>query len=209
MIKLGNMDYLLELDGGESHATASASPTVLFFGNIRADKGLDILLRAMALVLQEVPAARLMVVGIPRVDMGPYNRLVDQLGIGPAVEFQLRHVKEGELPGIFRSADVVALPYREIDQSGVAVTACTFGRALVATTVGGIKELVEEAGNGILVAPEDPYGLAKALIAVLTDSSLRVGFETRARDYALTALSWDPIAAQLSREYRRLVAGKA
>ena len=60
---------------------------------------------------------------------------------GPNVRTALRFVSNAELAGAFRAADLVVLPYREIDQSGVLFTAMAFGKPLLLTRVGGFPEI--------------------------------------------------------------------
>ena len=75
---------------------------------------------------------------------------------GPNVRTALRFVSNAELAGAFRAADLVVLPYREIDQSGVLFTAMAFGKPLLLTRVGGFPEIE----GAELVAPGDPRALA-------------------------------------------------
>ena len=84
---------------------------------------------------------------------------------GPNVRTALRFVSNAELAGAFRAADLVVLPYREIDQSGVLFTAMAFGKPLLLTRVGGFPEIE----GAELVAPGDPEALAHALTELLAD----------------------------------------
>jgi glycosyltransferase involved in cell wall biosynthesis len=102
----------------------ASGPVILFFGFLSPYKGLDLLLEAFA----SVRGAELWVVGAPRVDMEELRALA--AGASGRVRFVPRFVPEPEIPAFFRRADVVALPYREIDQSGVLYTALPFGKPL-------------------------------------------------------------------------------
>jgi glycosyltransferase involved in cell wall biosynthesis len=196
-INHGNFDYLFHFALESARPlTVAVSPIVLFFGNIRKNKGLDVLLKAMAEVVKEVPAAKLLVVGIPRVDITPYKELVRKLSLSMSVEFRLGYVDESQIPAIFNSASVVVLPYRVIDQSGVLITACTFGKSIVATEIGGLKELVQEARNGILVPVEDEVTLAEAIVEILQNEKLRKEYEQNSKMYSETELNWDTVARQ-------------
>ena len=87
------------------------------------------------------------------------------------MRFVDRFVSDSEVPALMRRADVVALPYRDAEQSGVLYTALAFGKAIVATSVGGFPE-VAAAGEGEtirLVPPGDHSALAEALSTVLTE----------------------------------------
>src|SRR3954463_3581852 len=137
---------------GEAPFPRPEKPVVLCFGLIRPYKGVDVLLDAWR---QAAPDAELWVIGMPRMDTAFIH--------GPNVRTALRFVTGAELAGAFRAADLVVLPYREIDQSGVLFTALAFGKPILATRVGGFSEV-----PGIeLVAPGDAGALAAALTRVL------------------------------------------
>ena len=118
-------------------------PVVLFFGLIRPYKGLDVLLDAWERA-ERPPGAELWVVGMPRMDVSFVR--------GDSVRTALRFVSGAELAGAFRAADLVVLPYREIDQSGVLFTALAFGKPLLLSAVGGFPELAA-TGAAELVEP--------------------------------------------------------
>ena len=76
--------------------------------------------------------------------------------VGPGVEIVNRYLSDAELAALLRRANVVVLPYRRIDSSGVLFAALAFGRALVLSDVGSFRELHDEHGIGVLVPPGDP-----------------------------------------------------
>ena len=78
-----------------------------------------------------------------------------------------------EVSQLFRQANVVVLPYIEATQSGVVPVAYTFGKPVVATTVGGLPEQVEHEQTGLLVPPRDERALADAVVRLLKDRDLR------------------------------------
>ena len=122
---------------------------MLFFGLMRPYKGIDVLLEAW----RGIEGAELWVVGMPRMDIARSKRWRR-----PGVRFVPRFVGDDELPAYFRRADLVVLPYREIDQSGVLFTALAFGAPLLLSDVGGFPEL---AATG--AARTFPAGDAAAL----------------------------------------------
>jgi glycosyltransferase involved in cell wall biosynthesis len=155
-------------------------PIVLFFGLIRPYKGVDVLLDAWRRA-ERPPGARLWIAGMPRMPIA-----VD----APDADAALRFVSGAELAGAFRAADLVVLPYREIDQSGVLYTALAFGKPMLLTDVGGFPE-VAATGAAELVAPGDAAALAQALTALLADPARLARMAAAA---ATAAVSWDEIA---------------
>ena len=123
-------------------------------GLIRPYKGVDVLLEAWPAVRERVPAATLLVAGRPMMDIAALP--VDQ----PGVVFLPRFLSDAELAAALRRADLVVLPYRRIDNSGVLAAALAFGAPLVMSDVGGFGELHRGDGVGELVPPGDAAALA-------------------------------------------------
>lgn len=173
---------------------------VLCFGLVRPYKGTDVLIEAFA----EVEDAELWVVGMPRMDLGPLRRLAARCR--SPVRFVPRFITDPEIPAYFRRADVVVLPYRQIEQSGVLYTALAFGRPIVATAVGGFAE-VGASGALRLVPPEDPAALAAALAELLADPDARDRLAAAASGAAAGDYSWDAVARRTLAVYRGLAGG--
>ncbi len=174
-------------------------PVVLCFGLIRPYKGVDVLINAF----REIEDAELWIVGRPLgMAVGDLRELAGS--VRATVRFVDRYVADAELAAYFRRADVVALPYRDAEQSGVLFTALAFGKAVVMTDVGGFPELAAD-GVGTLVPPNDPAGLATALNAVLADPGERARLEAAAEAAAAGPYSWDAIAGQTLDLYRSLL----
>jgi glycosyltransferase involved in cell wall biosynthesis len=130
-------------------------PVVLCFGLMRPYKGIDVLMEAW----RGVEDAELWVAGMPRMDISALRASAP-----PGVRFVPRFIDDDELPAYFRRADLVVLPYREIDQSGVLFTALAFGKPLLLSDVGGFPEV---AASG--AARTFPAGDAAALNRELRD----------------------------------------
>ena len=67
-----------------------------------------------------------------------------------------RFITDPEIPAFFRRADLVVLPYRDVEHSGVLYTALAFGKPMVLSAVGGFPELAAEHGAARIVPPERP-----------------------------------------------------
>jgi glycosyltransferase involved in cell wall biosynthesis len=111
----------------------------------------------------------------------------------PGVRLVPRFVTDAELAGVLRRADLITLPYREIDQSGVLYAALGLGRPLLLSDVGGFGE-VAATGAAELVPPGDPAALHTALTALLADPARRAALSAAAAAAARTTYSWDAIA---------------
>jgi glycosyltransferase involved in cell wall biosynthesis len=175
-------------------------PVILFFGLLRPYKGIDVLLEAF----RDVPGAELWIVGMPRMPVEPLREAAKQAG--GTVRFVPRFVTDHEIPAYFERADVVVLPYREIDQSGVLYTALGFGKPLVLSSVGGFTEVGERHGAARLVPPGDAGALAQALNDLVSDDAGRARLADAAARAAATHYAWDDIARRHVDLYRELLA---
>jgi glycosyltransferase involved in cell wall biosynthesis len=170
-------------------------PALLFFGRISHYKGLDTLLDAMPLVWERIPDLTLTIAG--------EGRLPDHESLSDArVDVQVGHVPEERLDALFAGATCVVLPYREASQSGVGSIALGRGRAVVATRVGALPELVgPEVGR--LVPPESPEPLAEAIVEVVATPGLAADMGRAGREAAEAGASWRRVAELTLAAYRR------
>jgi glycosyltransferase involved in cell wall biosynthesis len=163
-------------------------PVVLCFGVVRPYKGVDVLLEAF----RSVAGAELWIVGRP---------LGVSLSASANVRLVPRYVGDAELPAFFRRADLLVLPHRNVDVSGVLFAGLAFGKPMILSDVGGFREVVEEHGAGRLVAPGDPVALAAAIGELLADPAERERLAGQARAAASGPLSWDTVAARTQAVY--------
>jgi len=138
-------------------------PVILFFGYVRAYKGVADLLEAMPDVRRHFPGATVVIAG-PFLDPpDPYRRRAAELEI--EARFIEGYVPDEEVTALLDLADVIVLPYRSATQSGLLPLAAFLGKRAVATSAGG---LTESAAEGVvLVAPGDPAGLARGIVKAL------------------------------------------
>lgn len=129
---------------------------VLSFGRIQYYKGIDVLLRAMALL---PPDVRVAIAG-PGELSAVEKPLFDALG--DRAELHNDYLDEAAVAKLMQRASVLALPYRHVTQSSVPGIGASFGLPLVASALGNFVDEIPELG-GILVPPEDPQALADAI----------------------------------------------
>ncbi|NJN68036.1 MAG: glycosyltransferase family 4 protein [Chloroflexaceae bacterium] len=192
-----------ERDLRQHYSFGPDEPVVLFFGTITPSKGVPDLLHAFALVRQQC-RARLLIAGFPTkfVNLHDLQHLAESLGIADAVTFDARYLPFEEVGALMQLAQVVVYPYHNATQSGSLQVAYTFGRPVVATSVGGLPEVVEEGRSGLLVPPRAPEPLAAALLAILNDPQQAAEMGAYARHLSETRYSWSPIARQVLTFYR-------
>ncbi len=148
-------------------------PVVLCFGLMRPYKGIDLLLEAW----QGIEGAELWIAGMPRMDIEPLRAAAP-----PGVRFLARFVEGEELAALFRRADLLVLPYREIDQSGVLFTGLAYEKAMLLSDVGGFPEIAATGAARTFAAGDVP-SLRRALRELLADDdAARAHDRTRAHD---------------------------
>jgi glycosyltransferase involved in cell wall biosynthesis len=202
----------LQLDGN----------VALFFGHVRPFKGLDIALRAWREL--KTPVTLLVAGEAWWKSERDYRELAKSLGLrvilsredgegsvrdgarahrsfagaedDKAVRFEFRFIPDAEIATYFAAADVVLAPYRIEAQSGVALTAFHFARPVIATTVGGLPEVID-GENGILVPPEDASALARAVDEFFTSRDR--GAMERAAAASARRYSWEEYGALFER----------
>jgi glycosyltransferase involved in cell wall biosynthesis len=159
------------------------SRRIMFMGRVIPDKGVDVLLRAVAEM--DATDVEVLVVGRPGfaadAPLSDYETHLRALAAQcPAdVRFQT-FVPRADLPALLRTAEVFVVPSRWPDPSPLTVgEALATGLPVVASRIGGIPEAVGDAG--ILVPPDDPRALAAALSGLLHDRARRTALARAAR----------------------------
>jgi glycosyltransferase involved in cell wall biosynthesis len=202
VIPHGALDYLTRVPDEAplpDELAAVEGPVVLYFGLIRPYKGVDVLLEAF----RDVQGAELWVVGRPLgMSMEPLRQLASRAQ--GRVRFVPRFLPDRELPAYFRRADLVVLPHRDAEQSGVLYGALAFGKPIVMSAVGGFPE-VAELGAGRLVPPADPQALAAAINELLADAAARERLAAAALAASAGPYSWDAVAESTLALYRQLI----
>ncbi len=139
-------------------------PTILFFGYVRAYKGLSYLIEAMPAVLKSHDI-QLLIVGEFYEDRSRYERLIDALGLRDSVTIVAEHVPDEAVGDYFVASDLVVLPYLSATQSGITQIAYAFGLPVVSTDVGGLPEVVKDGETGYVVKSGSAEALANAIVS--------------------------------------------
>ena len=205
VIPHGALDYLTRIPDEAplpDELAAVEGPVILCFGLIRPYKGVDVLLEAF----RSVQGAELWVVGRPLgMSLQP---LREEAARAPGrVRFVPRFLPDREVPAYFRRADLVVLPHRDAEQSGVLYAALAFGKPIAMSAVGGFPEVAEH-GAGRLVPPGDPQALAGAVNELLADAAARERLAAAARAAAAGPYSWDAVGERTLALYRELIGNR-
>ena len=188
-----------------------AERTILFFGRIVPYKGLEYLVAAFKELLGRSACYRLIIAGRPDNDSKEYcKRIQEEIkrsNLGDRVVLKVEFVPDDETEVYFKAADVLALPYRDIYQSGVLFLAYSFGLPVVATDVGGLREEIVEGKTGFVCMPENSDDLGRTIERYF-ESGLYKGLNEFRRDiraYARERYSWDKVGQLTVSMYTKLV----
>lgn len=135
---------------------------ILFFGFIRAYKGLDLLLRAMAVLKKQEKAPILLIAGEFYEDQQQYQQLIEDLDIGDLLILRTDFIPDSEVRNYICAADFVIQPYRHATQSGITPLAYHFEKPMLVTNVGALPAMVPHTEVGIVTAPE-PEAIANGI----------------------------------------------
>lgn len=176
--------------------------TILLFGHLKPYKGADILIRALGdmdtALRQQV---RLHIAGKPQMETEPLFALAREKDVQDLIKWDLRFLDEDEVGPIFANSDITAMPYREIDASGVLMLALSIGRPIVASRIGLFAEILEDGTHGYLIPMEDHAALAVALEKLVRDPALRTQMGENVRRLGESVPSWREIAGHTAALY--------
>lgn len=188
----------------EQHSPDGA-PFLLFFGRLEWEKGVQDLLAALPRIRRRFPGTRVVVAGKGR----HHDELVAQarkLRIRRAVDF-VGHLSDRDLRALLAAADAVVLPSRYEPFGIVALEAAAAKAPLVASTAGGLGEVVIDGETGLAFAPGDVAGLASSVETVLSDVPAATRRARAAQARLGADFDWGRIAEATVEVYRRARVG--
>jgi glycosyltransferase involved in cell wall biosynthesis len=184
--------------------------TILFFGNIAPYKGLEYLITAFQQIVARHEDYRLIIAGRQKNCETYWTTLREMIHedvLKGRVLLREDYIPDDETEVFFKAADVLALPYRHIYQSGVLFLGYSFGLPVLAADVGSLKDEIVEGKTGFVFRPEDPIDLARAIEQYFT-SDLNTDLNNRRqeiKDYATERHSWDVVGQMTMSVYADLL----
>jgi glycosyltransferase involved in cell wall biosynthesis len=196
-----NAPDLPSLDGREASGRRSF---VLFLGHLYRDKGVYELLDAFAMLLPTRPGLRLVMAG-EGVEAPRLRLEANRLGLEEAIELP-GWVGSDEKAELLAKAACLALPSHDEGFPLALLEAMLAGVPVVATSVGGVPEIVEDGRDAVLVAPHDSDSLAAGLARVLDNPKLAMRLSDTARRHACAEYTSDRLAERVGALYTELLA---
>ena len=137
---------------------------ILFFGFIRAYKGLDLLMEAFAdKRLAQLSNLKLIIAGEFYESPEPYNQIIKQYQLEDRIVRATDFIPNSQVGAYFCASDLIVQPYKHATQSGVSQIAYHFNKPMLVTNVGGLAELIPDGKAGY-VTPTEPTAIADAIL---------------------------------------------
>lgn len=174
-----------------------AKHVILYFGYVRKYKGLDVLIRAAAVLKNRLEDFQIVAVGESYEDSKRYTDLIEKEKVGDVFQWINTYVPDQDVGAYFSACDVVALPYHSATQSGVVPLAYHFNKPAVVTRIGGLPEVVDESKSGFLVQPDSPEELAECLAVNLANgnfSKMTAGVKIKKQQF-----SWETFMTEIEK----------
>ncbi len=179
---------------------------LLFFGQIKYVKGLDILLNAMPWVLRHYSDAVLLIAGKPwKTDFDAYQSKIDKLGINDACFAHIRYIPDEDVPLYYGAADLVVLPYSRIYQSGVVLMAMSYGKAVLVSDIPGMLEVVQDGDTGFVFHSGDVDDLVRRICTIFANKPIMENVSERGQKLMEAKYDWADIGQQTKNIYTSLL----
>lgn len=172
---------------------------LLFFGFIRAYKGLDLLIEAFSDKRLRNRKLKLIIAGEFYENDTPYRDLIKKYDLENDIIFFDHFIKDNEVSLFFSVADLVVQPYKTATQSGVTQIAFHFEKPMLVTDVGGLREIVTDGKCGYVVKPESIY-IAEAIIDYFDNN--RKGQFTEGVKLEKEKFSWNKMTDSIVEVFR-------
>ena len=151
---------------------------LVFFGQIKDVKGLDVLLEGFALARERDKGLHLLIGGrVWKTDFSKYAQIIERHGLAPHCTLHIRYIPDAEAYLFYRCADLVVLPYLRIYQSGVVLEAMSHGSPVLVSDIAGMLEAIDDERIGFVFRSQDPAHLAQRIAEIFSvpGHSVRVG----------------------------------
>lgn len=174
---------------------------VCFVGNLATWQGVEFLIYAAPFILKKCPDARFLIVG----DGVMKNKLLElssELGLSDKIIFTGR-VPYENVPPYINASDVCVAPFIKGRNAKIGLSALktyeylACGKPLVASSISGVKDLIELSGGGISISPENPEELANAVVELILNENMRALMGERGRKYIVENHSWNGVARKI------------
>lgn len=178
---------------------------LLFFGQIKEVKGLDVLLKALAIRKIELSNVRLVVVGkVWQDDFSKYEQIINDLQLEEHIILNIEYIPDSQVASYYKRAQLVVLPYKRIYQSGVLLMAMSYGKAVLASDLDAMKDTIRDGENAFLFESENEDHLAERILELSKNKELLEQVGQQAYSDMKENYSWNQIGIATKERYLNL-----
>ena len=196
----GDMDFIYNVDILKEEARAQIKINleedeylILFFGQVKKVKGIDILLKSFAKVIKHQKVKLLIAGKLWKNDSMEYHTIVKDNNLNDKVIFRLAFIPAKDVPLYFKSADIVVLPYKKVYNSGVLLRAMDYGSTLIVSDLAPLVNIIKHGETGLVFESENVNSLSQSIEDLLNNKILREDLKYNAKRYLDENYSWDYI----------------
>ncbi len=191
VIPFGPHDFLLKY---KQNNIAVKRGNILFFGRISPYKGINYLIDGFIKAKEKIPYLNLTIAGKGNIGISINNEWKD-------INIINEYISNEMLCKLIQEAEIIVCPYIDATQSGVIITALTFGKPVLATNVGAASEYIKHLGNGYLINSKSAIDISNALIDLYENYHFLQKITANAKEYfAEKSITWERLA-QITKEY--------
>lgn len=176
---------------------------VLFFGQIKKVKGLDVLIKAFNEIIKSKKNDDILLVIAGKVwgdDFSVYENLINEVDSNK-IRCDIKYIPDEEISWYYCAADINVLPYREIYQSGVVHLAYAYEKPVIATNIGSFPEVIIDGETGILVEKDNHKELENAILSLIYDDERMKDMGRKGKKHIENNFSWDAITKDIEDIY--------
>ena len=189
----------------EQLGISNNSKVLLFFGMIKKEKGLEILLSALNGVIKENPDVLLLIAGKPwENDFAAYQKIIDQNNLSEYILLHSKFIQQEDVEHYYCVSDLVVLPYKKIYQSGVLMMTLSYERPALVSDLPPFKEIISDNENGFLFKTENVSDLTAKLNSILENEELMEQVGATGNELINTKYDWREIGRLTKQVYQSL-----
>ncbi|MDF1690583.1 MAG: glycosyltransferase family 4 protein [Cycloclasticus sp.] len=180
--------------------------TILFFGQIKSVKGLDVLLRALRIQCKEREDVHLVIAGkLWKEDFSSYQKIIDDGNLGDRLTLHMHYIADSDVDIYYSAADCVVLPYRKIYQSGVLLMAMSYGVPVIVSDLDGMLEVVTHQKTGLVFDEGNECDLAEKINELMSNVVLKRDVASGGLKLMQEKYDWKEIGAKTMEVYGAMI----
>ncbi|MBT3681789.1 MAG: glycosyltransferase family 4 protein [Candidatus Marinimicrobia bacterium] len=183
-------------------------PVLLFFGQIKKVKGLEILLRAMTLLKKQDTQVLLLIAGkVWKDDFQKYEKYIHENELGEWIVKHIRYIPNDQVDYYYNACDMVVLPYKKIYQSAVLLMAMSYNKPVLVSNIGGMTEIISDGINGYTFEAGNEIDLADKIQLIISNSVNSRVIAEQGFQYIMDNYDWDVAGRKTLKLYQSMVEG--